>query len=460
VLATVGIPALSTFPHDPVILRGVMLLIAMGYAGIGVAMLLDRLPRAVRAIKIVRYFAQFSADLRFVLLSRALWPPLSYSLANQIGIVVVVYVLGRGLGIPLDFSICLVIVPLANLVQALPVSIGGWGVRESFFVFAFGASGVAAPDALALSVLYGLLNTVVSLPGGVFWLVHGRKTSDERSESQFMQSDDQVGEADESEMTAAAHAVPTISFVVPCYNEAGNIGQTIDAIARANALAEINRYEIVVVDDCSRDGTGELVERLAADDARIRLVTNAINLGFGGAYKEGVKRAHGAYLIMVPGDNAFPADSIARILLKMGKADIVVSYFAQPSARHLSRRIISRAYTTLMNALFALRLPYYNGPALHAAKLLRRIEIKTDGFAFQAEALIKLIKAGATYVTVPVEVVERTEGRSTALRPKNIYRVATTLPRLWLEVRRSNPAAQAAVREYRSEPARMLPAGE
>jgi hypothetical protein len=63
-----------------------------------------------------------------------------------------------------------VIVPIANLSALLPISISGWGVRESAFVLGFGMVGVAAADALALSILFGLLNMLVGVSGGLVWL--------------------------------------------------------------------------------------------------------------------------------------------------------------------------------------------------------------------------------------------------------------------------------------------------
>jgi uncharacterized membrane protein YbhN (UPF0104 family) len=65
---------------------------------------------------------------------------------------------------------CVVIVPLSLLATAIPISIGGWGVRESAFVTGFGLVGVSASDALVLSVLFGLLNFLVRLPGALIWL--------------------------------------------------------------------------------------------------------------------------------------------------------------------------------------------------------------------------------------------------------------------------------------------------
>lgn len=226
---------------------------------------------------------------------------------------------------------------------------------------------------------------------------------------------------------------PTISFVIPCYNERANVAATIAEIERANEQAGVSHYEIVVVDDCSSDGTGEVVSAMMAEKPPLKLVRNAKNLGFGGAYKEGVKHASKQFVIMIPGDNSHPAGGISPILRQAGEADIVVPYAMNTAARALHRRIASGGFTALMNFMFRLKLPYYNGTALHRTDLLRRIEIKTDGFAYAAEALVKLLKGGATYTTVGVIIRERDEGRSTALKPKTIFVVVKTIASLWLE---------------------------
>ncbi len=87
-----------------------------------------------------------------------------------------------GVHVSASFASTLLIVPLSNILQSLPISIAGWGVRESFFVAAYGSVGVAAPPAVAVSVIFGLLVIVSSLPGGVLWLFQGAEAPQESSE--------------------------------------------------------------------------------------------------------------------------------------------------------------------------------------------------------------------------------------------------------------------------------------
>jgi glycosyltransferase 2 family protein len=174
-LITATLPLLWDLVPNPAVQSGVVLLVAVGYAGIAVALLLDRLPEALSRFRVVRGVAALSTSLRAVILEpRAALGALGASLVYQLGIVAVVFALARGIHIPVTPVACLVIVPVANLSALLPISISGWGVREGAFVAGFGLVGVAAADAIALSVLSALLAMLVGLAGGLVWLARRR----------------------------------------------------------------------------------------------------------------------------------------------------------------------------------------------------------------------------------------------------------------------------------------------
>jgi dolichol-phosphate mannosyltransferase len=223
----------------------------------------------------------------------------------------------------------------------------------------------------------------------------------------------------------AVTARETISFVVPCFNEEDNVVATVEAIREA--VPKQNDYEVILVDDCSRDRTLERMQALADIEPRLRVVHNPVNLGLGGSYKRGVAMAQGQYVIMIPGDNGFPTESIGEILRHAGQADIVIPVVTNPGARTRFRAFASRCFTLLLNWVFWLDIGYYNGAVLHRTGLLRAIEIKTNGFAYQAEALVKLIARGASYTQCHVPIQERATGRSSALSRRNQIAVWKTI---------------------------------
>ena len=219
-------------------------------------------------------------------------------------------------------------------------------------------------------------------------------------------------------------AQPSICFVVPCFNEEGNVALTVNSI---RAAAGSHPFEVVLVDDCSKDGTLEEMQAVAAADPRVRVLHNPVNLSLGGSYKRGVAAAEADYVIMIPGDDGFPAASIAKIIDRAGEADIIIPVVTNSGVRAWYRAIASRGFTTLLNWLFWLNVGYYNGAVLHRTALLRTIEIKTNSFAYQAEALVKLIARGATYAHCYVPIQERAAGRSSALRMRNQIAVWRTI---------------------------------
>ena len=92
--------------------------------------------------------------------------------------VVAVMIMAIGLGINIEWTGFLLIVPLVGVIMVIPISIAGWGVREGAMVVGFGYLGVAQEVALALSILYGLLMLVVALPGGIVWVLKQNHTFD------------------------------------------------------------------------------------------------------------------------------------------------------------------------------------------------------------------------------------------------------------------------------------------
>jgi glycosyltransferase 2 family protein len=188
ILVAMGLPALFARVADPAIRLGVVGLLMAGCCGLAFLMLLDHIPlRLIPArlgrLKPLQSAFAFSAELRSVLLApRAAVPVILLSLLNQLGYVAAVWLLARGLSIPVGPTECLIVVPFAILAAMLPVSIAGWGMREGAFVAGFGFLGIASGQALSLSLLLGLLTILVSLPGGAIWLLlpGGRKRPGEK----------------------------------------------------------------------------------------------------------------------------------------------------------------------------------------------------------------------------------------------------------------------------------------
>lgn len=216
-------------------------------------------------------------------------------------------------------------------------------------------------------------------------------------------------------------APPSISVIMPALNEERNLAGSVAAVTEA--FDGFCDYEIIIFDDGSTDRTGRIADMLAAQDLRLRVVHNPIPLGIGLCYRRGVDLARYEYYLMVPGDDETPAATICAIGAQAGIADVVVTYTLNRHVRPLHRRIVSRLFTVAMNAVFGLRLRYYNGNCLIRTKLLRTLPIGTSGFAYMATVLIRLLKQGHSYIEAGIVLQPRGSGHSKALQPRSVVNV-------------------------------------
>src|SRR5688572_4189577 len=117
----------------------------------------------------------------------------------------------------------------------------------------------------------------------------------------------------------------SISAVLPAYNEEALIGEA--ATTMAEVLASISEdYEVIVVDDGSRDKTRAVVEGVSAQNSRVRCISHGVNRGYGEALKTGFSAATKDYIFLTDGDRQFDAKELARFLPELKSADLVIGY--------------------------------------------------------------------------------------------------------------------------------------
>ena len=146
-----------------------------------------------------------------------------------------------------------------------------------------------------------------------------------------------------------------ISFIVLCFNEEKNINKTIEEIFKTSKVCDLKNFEIIVIDDGSFDNSYNIVKKHKS----IKKFKNKINLGMGGAYKAGLKKSKGEYVIMIPGDNSHPVSSIKPIIERKGTTDMIIPYTDKKGNRNFFRYILSKLFTGLVNYIFKLNLNYY-----------------------------------------------------------------------------------------------------
>jgi len=147
--------------------------VVVGVMTIYVLTLFQHFPEQSTKSSFLSGLINFSKHLSALLSNRRWgWGAMIAGLAVQVMRVVAIWIIAKGLNIDVDFLDCATLVPIALLVAMIPISIGGWGIREGAFLGAFSLVGVAPGAAVALSVTFGLSTIVTSLPGGLIWLLN------------------------------------------------------------------------------------------------------------------------------------------------------------------------------------------------------------------------------------------------------------------------------------------------
>ena len=226
---------------------------------------------------------------------------------------------------------------------------------------------------------------------------------------------------------ASAGADRSLSIIIPAYNECENIIETLENISAALGPLPI-RHEILVIDDGSTDSTAALVTSNLHRFTTVKLLKNERNMGFGWSYRRGVDAAALNHIVMVHGDNAWGRETLREFFQHVGEADVIVGYTRDMwKSRTWTRTLISKGYTVVVNLITRRRLAYYNGLQIHQAAILKRLRIRSSGYGFQSEVLVKALRRTKTFVEVPMDLIEREKGESKAFRLKNVVDVLRTL---------------------------------
>ncbi len=225
----------------------------------------------------------------------------------------------------------------------------------------------------------------------------------------------------------------TITIFVPAFNEGKNLRHAVDGAL--NALKKVNPAdsEILILNACSSDNTGEIADELAREVSNIKVIHRKSWFGLGANYMEGVKHASMEYFVMFPGDNENSSDSLAEALDRVGEADIIIPYTVNTEARPPHRRIISKCFVMLLNFLFNLRLKYYNGNAVYKTDILKTLHINSQDFAYNAEILTRLIKSGFSYTEIGIKITPT--NKTAIFNIRNITGVIKSIIFLFFDVR-------------------------
>ena len=217
--------------------------------------------------------------------------------------------------------------------------------------------------------------------------------------------------------------------IIPTYNERENVRRIID-----HALRQDGRIEVLIVDDGSPDGTGEIVRELEAADSRIHLLERARKMGLGTAYIAGFRWAlerDYQYIMEMDADFSHDPSHLPQFLRAIENADLVLGSRYQQGRVTVVNWPISRlilSYSANLYARAVTGLPVWDatgGFKCFRRSVLEAIDlsrVRSNGYAFQIEMSYRAWKRDFRIVEIPIVFVDRTEG--TSKMSKSIVREA------------------------------------
>jgi glycosyltransferase involved in cell wall biosynthesis len=234
-------------------------------------------------------------------------------------------------------------------------------------------------------------------------------------------------------VTTAAR-LPGLSIFLPAHNEEGNIERVVRGyLDELPNVAE--RYEVIVVDDGSRDRTGAIADQLAREDPHVRVVHHEKNRGYGGAVISGIRAAALPYVMLSDGDGQFDPRDIEKLAAFVPEYDVVAGYRGR-RADPLMRRLNGRAWTMLVRVVLGIKISDIDcGFKLFKREMLDGIELRAHGAMISTELMARLAGRGARVKEVEVGHLPRLTGEQSGANFRVVIRAFKELFALYGELR-------------------------
>lgn len=215
-----------------------------------------------------------------------------------------------------------------------------------------------------------------------------------------------------------------LSILIPVYNERAVVERSLSMVLGA-PLPENMERELIIVDDCSTDGTYAILQRMAANESRIRLIRHEVNQGKGAAVRTAIQHANGDFSIVQDADLEYDANEYPVLLKPLldGRADAVFGsrYMAGVQTRVLPfyHSMINKVLTLLSNLFSNIKLTDMETCyKVFRTDLLKSIPIRSNRFGFEPEITMKCAKRKLRIYEVPISYHGRTyeEGKKIGLK--------------------------------------------
>jgi glycosyltransferase involved in cell wall biosynthesis len=244
---------------------------------------------------------------------------------------------------------------------------------------------------------------------------------------------------------------PGLSVFFPAYNDSGTIASmVVTALLSARELTP--DYEVIVVDDGSRDRTPEILDELARVYPKLRIIRHPRNRGYGAALRSGFSAASKELVFYTDGDAQYDPSEMALLWERMEPAIDLVNGYKISRSDPIHRVVIGRLYHHMVKTLFGLRVRDVDCDfRLMRRAIFDKVTLQKDSGVICLEMMKKIQDAGFRIAEVPIHHFHRAYGRSQFFNFPRIFRTGLDVLALWwsLVVRRDGAAeARAPLKDH------------
>jgi glycosyltransferase involved in cell wall biosynthesis len=232
--------------------------------------------------------------------------------------------------------------------------------------------------------------------------------------------------------------IEKLSVFLPAYNEEANLQRTVKNVIE-NLKKNVTDWEIVIVDDGSKDKTGAIADKLAKENKKISVIHHSPNRGYGAAFKSGLYGCKYPWISFIDSDGQFNFNEITRFIntQEKTKADMVIGYYLKRKVS-FTRILNSKIWQLIVFLLFGLNVRDIDcGFKLISKKVVDTIpKLESERGAFiSSEFLIKAKRKGFKIVEIGVQHYPRKFGEATGAKLNVIVQSFIDLFKLWKKIR-------------------------
>ncbi len=235
-----------------------------------------------------------------------------------------------------------------------------------------------------------------------------------------------------------------LTVFFPAYNDSGTIASMVIAAVRAAARLTPD-FEVLVINDGSRDGTAEIADELSRVYPQVRVIHHQKNRGYGGALRSGFSNATKDLIFYTDGDAQYDPREMAGLWAQMRDGVDLVNGYKISRSDPLHRVVIGRVYHHFVKRLFGLKVRDVDCDfRLMRRSIFDRVRLEKSSGVICLEMMKKITDAGFRIVEVPVHHYHRAYGKSQFFNFRRIFRTGLDVMKLWWSLSVRREAGQAA----------------